>query len=129
MGRTDLAQLSEEELFHPQGPCRTATPNRSTGRCSMRRLLVSLTIAGLAILATARPIGSQTGAAQQTSTEQRQSLADNEFAHDSYKTAETLYRRVLAVQPENVHALSRLALLLTWRGEYKEAIDLYNKAL
>lgn len=71
----------------------------------------------------------QTGGDDPAGTGQTLSQADREFARDSYETAETLYRKVVAAQPENTHASSRLALLLTWRGEYTEAIALYDKVL
>lgn len=55
--------------------------------------------------------------------------ADRAFAYDDYDTAEARYREALATNPGSTHALSRLALLLTWKEEYAEAIALYRRAL
>lgn len=95
----------------------------------MKRFVLSLAVAVCAVLAAPGPLFCQTSEADQASPEQVLAWADREFDRDSYKSAETLYRKVITAQPNSTHALARLALLLTWEGEYKEAIALYNAAL
>ena len=91
----------------------------------MRRAtaLALLLAACLAPAGWSRPLA----AASETATSE--ALADRAFAEDDYESAEAHYREALRERPDSAHAMSRLALLLTWRGEYKEAIDLYRKAL
>ena len=43
--------------------------------------------------------------------------------------AETLYRRILSHEPENVQALHRLGLIKTRRGESQRAIEFFTRAI
>jgi len=81
-------------------------------------VLLALLLAALAAPAVARAQDATAGA-----------RADRQFAEDDYVAAEASYREALAGAPDDVHLLSRLALLLTWKGEYPEAIALYRKAI
>ncbi|HEY3176611.1 MAG TPA: tetratricopeptide repeat protein [Candidatus Polarisedimenticolia bacterium] len=96
----------------------------------MKRVLMTLVVMACVSLSPDVNVFAQSGSeADQAPPEQVMAWADREFARDSYKSAEQLYRKVLAAQRDNTHALNRLALLLTWRGEYNEAIALYGRAL
>jgi len=86
-------------------------------------LLLALSVAALAALA---PVRAQEPAPGSKTAEAR---ADRQFAEDDYEAAEASYREAIAAEPGSVHALSRLALLLTWKGEYPEAIRLYRQAI
>ncbi|HKY32820.1 MAG TPA: tetratricopeptide repeat protein [Candidatus Polarisedimenticolia bacterium] len=86
------------------------------------------TILLAAALAAAAPQLAQAVPRAGASSE-HEAAADRAFANDDYEAAETGYRRAIAASPDSAHALSRLALLLTWKGQYAEAIALYERAL
>ncbi len=92
----------------------------------MKRAAALLLALVFAALATPTPLRAQESEAGAGSPEAR---ADRQFAEDDYEAAEASYREALAAEPGNVHVLSRLALLLTWKAEYPEAIRLYRQAI
>jgi len=55
--------------------------------------------------------------------------ADAAFARDKTADALVLYNTALSQNPDNVHALVRSAMLLSWKKEWNEAIRRYEKAL
>ncbi|HET6372637.1 MAG TPA: tetratricopeptide repeat protein [Candidatus Polarisedimenticolia bacterium] len=57
------------------------------------------------------------------------SEGDREFARENYDAAEARYREEVSARPDDIHALTRLGLLLSWKGAYKESIGFYTRAL
>lgn len=85
-------------------------------------------LAALVLLAAASAGGSD-ALAQDAPSTPPDVLGDREFQRSNYPAAEAYYREALAAHPEDMRSLSRLALLLTWRGRYDESIDLYERGL
>ncbi len=86
----------------------------------------------LALFVAASPATAARGAASPAGAApaaQAERAADEAFARDDYVTAERLYREAVTPSAGSYHALSRLALLLTWRERYPEAIGFYKRAI
>jgi len=90
----------------------------------MKRL--ALLLLALAVLA---PLAIAVARAEDEAPTPPDVLGDREFLRSNYTAAESYYRKALEVRPDDMHALSRLAMLLTWRGQYDEAIALYERGL
>jgi tetratricopeptide (TPR) repeat protein len=55
--------------------------------------------------------------------------ADAAFAREDFKTARILYEQAVRLQPDNVHAVHRLALLQSWDNDLEASADNYRHAL
>jgi pentatricopeptide repeat protein len=55
--------------------------------------------------------------------------ADAAFARQDYAAAHALYEQAVLLQPDNVHALHRLALLQSWDNELDASAANYRRAL
>jgi pentatricopeptide repeat protein len=55
--------------------------------------------------------------------------ADEAFARKDFKTAKPLYEEAARLEPDNVRAVLRLALLQEWDGELQASTDNYRRAL
>src|SRR5262249_37743811 len=123
VGRADLPHLSEAQLLHPARAARRPLAAAGAGSMNLRRALAAAGLwAGIAAAAT------EAGWARQGSSDLT-ARADAAFARDDYAEAVSLYRQALDTGAFDTHTMSRLAMLLTWRGEYPEAIRLYQRAI
>jgi len=55
--------------------------------------------------------------------------ADAAFAREDFKKAKALYGEASRLDPDNVRAVHRLALLQSWDGELRASVDNYRRAL
>lgn len=80
----------------------------------------------LAIWLCANPVAAETGEpASRTLLERAKQLE----AAKQFEEALTIYRAVLARQPENDEVRATVARLVSWQGQYDEALSLYQEVL
>jgi tetratricopeptide (TPR) repeat protein len=96
--------------------------------------LAAAAAAGLPARAEAPRAGAPAGAPAPGTARERPAAevvkeADAAFAREDFKTARTLYRQAVGLQPENVHALQRLALLESWDNDLEASAADYRRAL